>query len=248
MVIGLTSVDPDATFWMKVRLFNLPDNVPMPINFTALPSGLLQYKLNGGTDQWAELLDLDWAAGVKPVGVTAYTYSLQLRVNPTTVSNTVDISARATVNGAVSNPVSLTVETGDRYLTSQWSDAPVVEYTPPGPPLHLEERIGNDPFYLWIAYRGMPIGAAAQIEFRGAGQNSYYQRWNGSAWVDIEDRETLTIPTTHTTFSAQQFYTLNVQFRLRPGININSFDHVWCEITMAGASSSLSIISVKSQA
>ena len=54
-VRGLTSVGPDATFWMKVRLFNLPDNVPMPINFTGLPSGLLQYRLNGGTNQWATL-------------------------------------------------------------------------------------------------------------------------------------------------------------------------------------------------
>ena len=85
-VIGLTSVGPGATFWMNVRLFNLPDNVPIPINFTGLPSGLLQYKLNGGTDEWAELLDLNWAAGVKPVGVTAYTYSLQLRFNPTAIS------------------------------------------------------------------------------------------------------------------------------------------------------------------
>ena len=110
-VIGLTSVDPDTTFWMNVRLFNLPDNVPIPVNFAWLTPGLLQYKLNGGTDQWAELLDLDWAAGVKPTGVTAITYSLQLRVNPTADSAPVGISAQATVNGTVSNSAVVVVWT-----------------------------------------------------------------------------------------------------------------------------------------
>lgn len=245
---SLSSVDPDAPFWMNVRLFNLPDNVPIPINFAWLTSGLLQYRLNGGTNQWAELLDLDWRAGVKPVGVTAYTYSLQLRVNPTTVSNTGGITAQATVNGTVSNSVDLTVVTGDRYLTSEWYNAPIVGGRTIVASPYLEERIGNDPFYLGITYRGMPVGATALIKFSGADQNSYYQRWNGSVWVDIENGETFTIPTTHTELSMRQFYTLNVRFRLVPGSDTGPFDHVSCYTTMAGASSWSSLISVKSQA
>lgn len=247
-VIGLTSVDPDAPFWMNVRLFNLPDNVPIPINFAWLTSGLLQYKLNGGTDEWAELLDLNWSAGVKPAGVAAYTYSLQLRVNPTTVSNTGSIIAQATVNGTVSNSVGLTVETGERYLASQWYNTPIVGGGTIDASPYLEERIGNDPFYLGITYKGMPVGATAQIEFDGAGQNSYYQRWNGSVWVDVENGETFTIPTTHTELSIHQYYTLNVQFRLTPGSDTGLHDLISCDTTMAEASSWSSLITVKSQA
>ncbi len=247
-VAGLTSVDPDAPFWMNVRLFNLPDNVPIPVNFAWLSSGLLQYRLNGGTTQWAELLDLNWTTGVKPVGVTAYTYSLQLRVNPTTVSNTGGITAQATVNGTVSNSVDLTVVTGDRYLTSRWFNTPIVGGGTVTTEPWLEERIGNDPFYLGITYRGMPIGATAQITFRGADQNSYYQRWNGSVWVDIENEETFTIPTTHTVLSMRQYYTLNVQLRLKPGSDTGPVDLISCTTTMAGASYWSSLISVKSRA
>ena len=96
----------------------------------------------------------------------------------------------------------------------------------------------------------MPVGATAQITFEpsGSGSTSHYQRWNGSVWVDIENGETFTIPTTHTEFSMHQYYTLNVKFRLTPGSDTGLFDHVSCTTTMAGASSWSSLITVKSQA
>ena len=118
------------------------------------------------------------------------------------------------------------------------------------PPPYIRERIGNDPFYLGIAYRGMPVGATAQIGFSMSlnNPNAHYQHWNGSVWVDIENGQALTIPTTHTAFSALQFYTLNVQLRLKPGSVTGPLDYLDAVVMMPGASNDLSIIRVKSQA
>lgn len=113
---SLSSVGPSEIFWMNVRVFNLPDNVPMPINLFGPSSGVLQYRLNGGTDEWAELLDLDWSTSVRPAGVTAYTYSLQLRVNPTTTIDWATIVPHVVVNGTVSNSPLLSVGTGNGIL------------------------------------------------------------------------------------------------------------------------------------